>query len=50
MAFDGRAATVTRERGDVLTTHPTPGYLLEMGDPAGLLPQLQRRFQARTTP
>jgi len=50
IAFDARAGTVTRERGEVLKTDPIPGFLLAMVEAGGLLPQLQRRFQARTTP
>jgi 3-isopropylmalate/(R)-2-methylmalate dehydratase small subunit len=50
IAFDARGGTVTRERGEVLRTQPIPGFLLDMVDAGGLLPQLQRRFQTRTTP
>ena len=50
VAFDARAGTVTRERGEVLKTDPIPAFLLDMVEAGGLLPQLQRRFQARTTP
>ena len=50
IAFDVRARTVTRERGEVLQTDPIPGFLMDMVEAGGLLPQLQRRFQARTTP
>ena len=50
IAFDARSGTVTRADGQVLPTAPIPGFLLDMVDAGGLLPQLQRRFQARTTP
>ena len=44
IGFDARAG------GAVLATEPIPGFLLDMVEAGGLLPQLQRRFQARTTP
>lgn len=50
IAFDARAGTVTREDGAVLKADPIPGFLLAMVEAGGLLPQLQGRFQARTTP
>jgi len=50
IALDARSGTVTRADGQVLPTAPIPGFLLDMVDAGGLLPQLQRRFQARTTP
>jgi 3-isopropylmalate/(R)-2-methylmalate dehydratase small subunit len=50
IAFDARAGTVTREDGQVLRAEPIPGFLLDMVEAGGLLPQLQGRFQARTTP
>nr|WP_222622968.1 3-isopropylmalate dehydratase [Ramlibacter cellulosilyticus] len=49
IAFDARAGTVTREDGAVLQADPIPGFLLDMVEAGGLLPQLQQRFQARTT-
>jgi 3-isopropylmalate/(R)-2-methylmalate dehydratase small subunit len=48
IAFDARAGTVTRADGQVLKAEPIPGFLLAMVEAGGLLPQLQRRFQART--
>lgn len=48
IAFDARAGTVTRAGGQVLPAEPIPGFLLAMVEAGGLLPQLQRRFQART--
>ena len=50
IAFDAHAGTVTRADGQVLHAEPIPGFLLAMVEAGGLLPQLQRRFQARTTP
>ena len=50
IAFDAQAGTVTRAGGAVLRTDPIPGFLRDMVAAGGLLPQLQRRFQARTTP
>ena len=47
IAFDVRAGTVTRADGQVLAAQPIPGFLLDMVDAGGLLPQLQRRFQSR---
>lgn len=49
IAFDARAGTVTRTGGQVLNADPIPRFLLEMVEAGGLLPQLQRRFQTRTT-
>ncbi len=50
IAFDARAGTVTRPGNQVLQAEPIPGFLLDMVEAGGLLPQLQQRFQARTTP
>jgi 3-isopropylmalate/(R)-2-methylmalate dehydratase small subunit len=50
IAVDARAGTVTRQHGQVLNADPIPDFLLAMVEAGGLLPQLQRRFQARTTP
>jgi 3-isopropylmalate/(R)-2-methylmalate dehydratase small subunit len=50
IAFDARAGTVTRADGQVLALEPIPAFLLDMVEAGGLLPQLQRRFQERTTP
>ena len=44
VAIDARAATVTRAGGEVLATEPIPGFLLDMVEAGGLLPQLKRRF------
>lgn len=48
IAFDARTGRVVRASGDVLTTEPIPGFLLDMVEAGGLLAQLQQRFQPRT--
>jgi 3-isopropylmalate/(R)-2-methylmalate dehydratase small subunit len=48
VAFDARAGRITRPGGEVLQAEPIPPFLLEMVEAGGLLPQLQRRFQARS--
>lgn len=50
VAFDARAGRVECADGTRLATDPIPPFLLDMVEAGGLLPQLQRRFQARTTP
>lgn len=49
IAFDARAGTVTRANGEVLAADPIPGFLLEMVEAGGLLPQLKRRFHKEST-
>jgi 3-isopropylmalate/(R)-2-methylmalate dehydratase small subunit len=44
LAFDARAGVVTRADGSTLRCDPIPGFLLDMVDAGGLLPQLKRRF------
>ena len=44
IAFDARAGTVTRADGRVLACDPIPGFLIEMVDAGGLLPQLKQRL------
>ncbi|MCP5269876.1 MAG: 3-isopropylmalate dehydratase [Burkholderiaceae bacterium] len=44
LQFDARAGCVTLADGRVLPIDPIPGFLLDMVDAGGLLPQLQRRF------
>lgn len=44
VAIDARAGRVTRADGTVLATEPIPGFLLDMVEAGGLLPQLKRRF------
>ena len=50
LQFDARGGHVTRAGGEVLPCAPIPGFLLDMVEAGGLLLQLQRRFEARTTP
>jgi 3-isopropylmalate/(R)-2-methylmalate dehydratase small subunit len=45
--FDARAARITRAEGSTLACEPIPGFLLDMVQAGGLLPQLQRRFNPR---
>jgi 3-isopropylmalate/(R)-2-methylmalate dehydratase small subunit len=44
IAFDARAGRVVRAGGEVLACEPIPGFLLEMVEAGGLLPQLKARF------
>lgn len=44
VTFDARVGTVTRAGGSVLPCEPIPGFLLDMVDAGGLLPQLKRRL------
>jgi len=53
--FDARAGTITRLTADggdaeVLACHPIPGFLLDMVDAGGLLPQLKVRLKQRLEP
>ena len=48
ITFDARAGRVTRADSELLACEPIPAFLLDMVEAGGLLPQLQRRFQART--
>ena len=47
LAFDARAGRVTRADGSTLRCDPIPGFLLDMVDAGGLLPQLKRRLTNR---
>jgi 3-isopropylmalate/(R)-2-methylmalate dehydratase small subunit len=47
ITFDARAGTVTRAGGELLPLDPIPGFLLDMVDAGGLLPQLKRRLQSK---
>jgi 3-isopropylmalate/(R)-2-methylmalate dehydratase small subunit len=47
LRFDARAGHVTRADGEVLTTDPIPGFLLDMVEAGGLLPQLKQRLQSK---
>jgi 3-isopropylmalate/(R)-2-methylmalate dehydratase small subunit len=44
LSFDARAGVVTRADGSSLRCDPIPGFLLDMVDAGGLLPQLKRRL------
>jgi 3-isopropylmalate/(R)-2-methylmalate dehydratase small subunit len=48
IAFDARAGRVTRADGSVLHCEPIPGFLLDMVDAGGLLPQLKKRLTKPT--
>ena len=43
-----RAGAVVREDGTVLPCAPIPGFLLDMVEAGGLLPQLKKRLASRT--
>lgn len=47
IAFDARAGRVTRAGGNELACDPIPGFLLDMVEAGGLLPQLKRRLKNR---
>ncbi|WP_119353650.1 3-isopropylmalate dehydratase [Azohydromonas sediminis] len=50
ISFDARAGRVVRAGGEALACEPIPGFLLEMVEAGGLLPQLKARFaNARRT-
>jgi len=44
VTFDARAGSLTRADGTALRCDPIPGFLLDMVDAGGLLPQLKRRL------
>lgn len=44
---DARAGRITRADGSVLACDPIPGFLLDMVDAGGLLPQLKQRLEKR---
>ena len=44
LTFDARTGVVTRADGSSLRCDPIPGFLLDMVDAGGLLPQLKRRL------
>jgi 3-isopropylmalate/(R)-2-methylmalate dehydratase small subunit len=48
IAVDARGARVRRSDGSVLECEPIPGFLLDLVDAGGLLPQLKRRFNPCT--
>jgi 3-isopropylmalate/(R)-2-methylmalate dehydratase small subunit len=45
VGFDARAGRVLRADGRVLPCDPIPGFLLDMVDAGGLLPQLKQRLR-----
>ena len=47
LVVDARAGRVTRADGSTLACEPIPGFLLDMVDAGGLLPQLKRRSTER---
>ncbi len=49
LSFDARAGVVTRASGERLVTDPIPGFLLDMVEAGGLLPQLKKRLQRGAT-
>ena len=48
IAIDARGARVMRSDASVLACEPIPGFLLDLIDAGGLLPQLKRRFKPAT--
>jgi 3-isopropylmalate/(R)-2-methylmalate dehydratase small subunit len=44
VAFDARAGRLLRPTGALLPLAPIPGFLLDMVEAGGLLPQLKKRF------
>jgi 3-isopropylmalate/(R)-2-methylmalate dehydratase small subunit len=50
IAFDARAGCITRASGERLACDPIPGFLLDMVEAGGLLPQLTQRFKPRQEP
>lgn len=47
LQVDARAGRITRDGGEVLTCEPIPGFLLDMVEAGGLLPQLKQRLLNR---
>jgi 3-isopropylmalate/(R)-2-methylmalate dehydratase small subunit len=47
VTFDARQGCITRAGGELLATEPIPGFLLDMVEAGGLLPQLKRRLEKR---
>ena len=47
ITFDARAGVVKRADGSTLACHPIPGFLLDMVEAGGLLPQLKSRLANR---
>jgi 3-isopropylmalate/(R)-2-methylmalate dehydratase small subunit len=47
LALDARAGRIVRAGGEVLSTDPIPGFLLDIVEAGGLLPQLKKRLETR---
>jgi 3-isopropylmalate/(R)-2-methylmalate dehydratase small subunit len=47
IGFNAREGCITRAGGEMLVTDPIPGFLLDMVEAGGLLPQLRRRLEKR---
>jgi 3-isopropylmalate/(R)-2-methylmalate dehydratase small subunit len=47
ISFDAREGCIARASGEILVTDPIPGFLLDMVEAGGLLPQLKRRLEKR---
>jgi 3-isopropylmalate/(R)-2-methylmalate dehydratase small subunit len=47
IVIDARAGCITRHDGSVLACDPIPGFLLDMVDAGGLVPQLKQRLEQR---
>jgi 3-isopropylmalate/(R)-2-methylmalate dehydratase small subunit len=45
VSFDARAGRIVRATGEMLPIEPIPGFLLEMVEAGGLLPQLKKRLE-----
>jgi 3-isopropylmalate/(R)-2-methylmalate dehydratase small subunit len=45
ITFDARAGWITRADGRVVACEPIPGFLLELVEAGGLLPQLRKRME-----
>lgn len=50
ITFDARAGRLIRAGGEALPCDPIPGFLLDMVEAGGLLPQLRQRFKPAQEP
>jgi 3-isopropylmalate/(R)-2-methylmalate dehydratase small subunit len=50
LGLDARAGRVVLADGQALATEPIPGFLLDMVEAGGLMPQLRKRLQAKEPP
>ena len=50
ITLDAHTGRIARAGGEVLQADPIPPFLLAMVEAGGLLPQLKRRFEKRTSP